>query len=220
MPPPLNPRTDLNSADTEDAMMATHAEQLRSSGMITDNEAEKISKPWHKTGVLNIQYSEEYLLQHPDYTGANAHAFASRETVRRRKVREDMEQRRLIKDYEAGRVDVDGIDVVEEQDGEHGSSKVDSSDETGGDDDDTEEESGQEEDDSSEDYHDDDDDEEEDKHINCPGGNTNNSGSNHAGNEDTRSERHHQDSSSNVSEYTPDAANQQNPNFKSNLQSY
>lgn len=219
MTPPVDPKFDLGRAFTEDEMMAAHAEQLRAAGTITDDEAKKLSKPWHKTGILSLKYSKEYLQKHPDYTGDNAHKMPSHEHARQKQVRQDAEQRKMIEDFEAGRIDQDRKPFRGgEQDDEEVDSK-DDDDEKEGDDDQPDSESSEEEDSSSHEHRDDDTDKGDDR-MDYPGGNTGNSSSDYTGDEDVRSKPQHQNSSSDVNERTPNAADHRNRAMKNGLQPF
>lgn len=97
-----------NHAATEDAMLSAHAKQLREAKVIDDKMAAELSKPRRNVPEVNVKYTQEYLAQHPDYTGKNAHEMPSYEVAARRQKAKDDAMLKMIEDFKAGRIDMHG----------------------------------------------------------------------------------------------------------------
>ncbi|KAF2795997.1 hypothetical protein K505DRAFT_373520 [Melanomma pulvis-pyrius CBS 109.77] len=94
-------------ASTESRLMAEHAALLLERNIIDADTAAKLSTPWHKTGVLSLQWEEKYL-QDRSPTLQGGGEIMDLEKARRIAARKDAAERKWLADFEAGRIDEDG----------------------------------------------------------------------------------------------------------------
>lgn len=88
--------------------MAAHVAHLQAQGLIDDNMATELLKPYDK-----CKFSTEYLATHPDYTGVQPD-MSTFVTADRHRAKRDKEMEQFIKDFKAGRIDEWGNPIKQE----------------------------------------------------------------------------------------------------------
>ena len=96
---------------TEDAMMAAHAKALRAAGIIDEEMEKQLSQVRLNGCDSRVLYTAEYLLALPSYTGTNVDEMPSLEVALKRQKERDLKEEKILEDYRAGRIDLNGRPV-------------------------------------------------------------------------------------------------------------
>ena len=95
-------------AAKESMMMREHAKSLLKAGVIDKDMANQLSRPWHQTGILDMQWNKKYL----DPAKDSGEEMMSIEKARKIKSRKDLKMQKWIEDFEAGKIDQDGNPII------------------------------------------------------------------------------------------------------------
>ncbi|KAG9194013.1 hypothetical protein G6011_04048 [Alternaria panax] len=99
-------------AATDNAMLAAHAQHLQQAGVIDGRMVYEFTQPYSKLHVHSVRYTSAYLALHPDYTGKDADIITTWRMAMRRQREDDEAEKKILKDYRAGRIDIWGNPIV------------------------------------------------------------------------------------------------------------
>lgn len=90
-------------------MMAEHVASLHTHHIVDDAMAAELLKPV----VQHRNYTKQYLGTHPDYTSFQPE-MTTVATAHRHQKQRDMEMKKFVKDFKAGRIDEDGNPIAQD----------------------------------------------------------------------------------------------------------